>query len=440
MDDHQNDDVWMPYPELVATSRDTYEIIDSRGLPGMPTIGMTDKVQRILWVPFSEPGRVVSQHELAHVMFSPEFVELKKLRTPLMAVRAVEDARVNLGLRYMGVPLEYDESTCAEVLRVAEHELEAGHVASLTLLSVASFGTNLDARILELIAQHPSPSLPVVSELAAQARARLERARQRRGEVVATFWQGVRITRWLVRQLLERGYVVPQGRDGTLVACCGGIGTAEGRCDQDVWFPRGRLADGVLPGRLRIVTPPLLHRRESPAGGERRRRVAADVGTEVRYFDRFVYDRRVFACRVPTEFSHGGTVLIDASGSMGLRAADLERIILGIPEASVVAIYAGSGDTGELRIVVRNGYRAAARDLGLRRGGNVVDLPALRWLARQPPPRLWISDGEVTGCGDVPTAAIKSRCRQICKEAQIEQVRDPARAAEVLARARSRTS
>jgi len=37
---------------------------------------------------------------------------------------------------------------------------------------------------------------------------------------------------------------------------------------------------------------------------------------------------------------------------------------------------------------------------GRHGSGNVVDGPALAWLARQPRPRIWFCDGAVTGIGD----------------------------------------
>jgi hypothetical protein len=129
-------------------------------------------------------------------------------------------------------------------------------------------------------------------------------------------------------------------------------------------------------------------------------------------------------------------VLIDVSGSMGLTTSDVDRIIAGAPNATLVAIYAGREDRGELRVVVRDGFRAAPTALTVRGSGNIVDLPALQWLAKQPAPRVWISDGGVTGCGDVPTAAIERRCREVRMEAGIVQVRNATEAAEELSRHR----
>ena len=41
-------------------------------------------------------------------------------------------------------------------------------------------------------------------------------------------------------------------------------------------------------------------------------------------------------------------------------------------------------------------------------GGNIVDGPALDWLATQAEPRIWISDGAVTGIDDVDHAVLSA--------------------------------
>ena len=424
-----NDDDFRPYPELIADGDQMWEIIDSRDTPGLPSVGMTDKVERILWVPFDAQGRVISQHEMAHVRFSPEGVPLKKLGVPILAMQAVEDGRVNLGLFHLGLPLRYDERLSAEVLDIIERDLYADDVVGLTLHALASCGTSIEPSIWRALATRQSnASVATVMMLVHEARERLERGRRRNRDVVASFWQGVRIARWLVKQLGKRGYVVPVLPDGGLVGCCGvaGTGVAARHGDASV--------GGVRPGRLRIVTAPLPHRCETPGPArDRRRWLARQEGTRFRHFSRFVTDQRVFGRPVRSEPRQAGTLLIDGSGSMRLGRAALERAIAAVPDAALVAIYAGSGDTGELRIVGRDGYRAAPEALHLGRSGNVVDLPALKWLAKQPGPRIWVSDGGVTGSGDLPNDAITKACRDLCRAAGIKQVRDTTRAAAALA-------
>jgi hypothetical protein len=76
----------------------------------------------------------------------------------------------------------------------------------------------------------------------------------------------------------------------------------------------------------------------------------------------------------------------------------------------------------DLRIVADGGRRAAAEHLTRFASDNVVDLPALEWLAKQPLPRFWISDGIVTGAGDRGSEVLKRRCVAVCQRARIRRV------------------
>ena len=69
--------------------------------------------------------------------------------------------------------------------------------------------------------------------------------------------------------------------------------------------------------------------------------------------------------------------------------------------------------------------------------GNIIDEPALEWLAHQGGPRLWISDGGVTGVGDTTSAALQRRCKEIVERAGIRRVKTVAEAAAFLARGAS---
>ena len=92
----------------------------------------------------------------------------------------------------------------------------------------------------------------------------------------------------------------------------------------------------------------------------------------------------------------GGTVLVDVSGSMSLSEHDIDRIIDAAP-AALVAIYSGSEDreTGKLQIVADKARRV--EHLPRHDCLNIIDGPALTWLGQQREPRLWVSDGYVTG-------------------------------------------
>ena len=97
-------------------------------------------------------------------------------------------------------------------------------------------------------------------------------------------------------------------------------------------------------GRLEVETPPLVSCLPGRIG---RRWRAAQEGTRILAPHRMLTDDRVFGrkCR-----AQGGTVLIDASGSMCLSVEDLWSIVENAPGATV-AVYAGDGPRGSLRIL-----------------------------------------------------------------------------------------
>jgi hypothetical protein len=181
---------------------------------------------------------------------------------------------------------------------------------------------------------------------------------------------------------------------------------------------------------MSIVTAALSQPVPRPKDGRAHGPRASEEGIEIRYPERYVSDQRVFRRRQRRRA--GGSVLIDVSGSMSLGAADIDRIIEAAPRATRVALYSGKGTRGELRIVVDRGFRAGSEALTPFGSGNIVDVPALEWLARQPKPRVWISDGHVTGTGDSTSRSVTRRCREICAQASITRVSKPDQAARLL--------
>lgn len=151
-------------------------------------------------------------------------------------------------------------------------------------------------------------------------------------------------------------------------------------------------------GQLTIVKKPLV---DKLAAREARKVRPADIGAVPRYMHRLLTDQRVFGRRRKKK-AFQGTVLIDCSGSMSLTPQMVDAILRRWP-AVTVATYAGSGDKGQLWIIAARGKRAAVKDIKPPGSGNVVDGPCLDWLAKQKKPRIWISDGGVTGIGDGAT-------------------------------------
>lgn len=168
-----------------------------------------------------------------------------------------------------------------------------------------------------------------------------------------------------------------------------------------------------------IVAPPL--ERSFKVRVPRRGRPSLD-GEIPRHWSRWFADRAILDNRGRRP---GGTLLVDVSGSMAWTHERTLGLINATP-AMTIALYSsgdvvelsangkpyhtGGGFRGRLTVIARQGKAVAAdynwRDL--HGHANACDGPALAWLARQPAPRVWFSDGNVTvmaSCKTKETAA-----------------------------------
>jgi hypothetical protein len=111
-------------------------------------------------------------------------------------------------------------------------------------------------------------------------------------------------------------------------------------------------------------------------------------------------------------------VLIDQSGSMHWDAGKLAELVKAMP-VGIVAGYAGEDGKGVLRILAKDGRMVAPSNVAHEYGGNEVDGPALRWLARQPGRKVWVSDEGV--CSDAGNDAdLMADCRTVLQAAGIK--------------------
>lgn len=171
----------------------------------------------------------------------------------------------------------------------------------------------------------------------------------------------------------------------------------------------------------RIVTLPLVRsiRPRRPLGRRYR-----DCGVIPSAVHRLPVDMAIFTTR---QRARGGTILCDASGSMGYDDSDIERIMSTAP-AATIAFYSGhhsgAGPAGNIVIAAKNGKAASVHDTyqALAGGNNFIDGPALRWLAKQEGPRIWVSDQEVGGAGhDYGRGGVcHQECMAICYAANIQ--------------------
>jgi hypothetical protein len=175
--------------------------------------------------------------------------------------------------------------------------------------------------------------------------------------------------------------------------------------------------DGGRWGPMTVETPPLTVPMTCTYRVPRRR--ASDTGAVPTGWHRLTTDGRVFTRKLKRPA--GGAILIDQSGSMSLSHDDVQTIIDTYPGVTV-GTYAGNETRGVLRIIARDGRRATDEDCYLDYGGNTVDGPALEWLAQQPGPRVWVSDGLIVGANGSQHPNLHLDVAQITATAQILRV------------------
>lgn len=134
-------------------------------------------------------------------------------------------------------------------------------------------------------------------------------------------------------------------------------------------------------------------------------------------------DMNAFAIR---RRAPGGTLLLDMSGSMRIDNEDMDALLNVMPQLTVAAYGSNGSDSqsGVLAIVIQKGQRVESSKkireyIG---GGNVVDGPALRWLITQNEPRVWVSDGSVTGKGDVGGENLRREAAEISAFGHVTRV------------------
>jgi hypothetical protein len=180
-------------------------------------------------------------------------------------------------------------------------------------------------------------------------------------------------------------------------------------------------------GPMEILAPPLSHHCARSRHTTPRKIVRGFTGV-FRFPGRALLpasDGRAFAHR-HRDPTCPGTLLIDRSGSMREQITH-ERImdVLLHAPAATIGLYGGEpgNQSGTLLIVARNGMHVGKEILNkLNNDGNVVDGPALQWLSRQKLPRIWVSDGGVTGIGDQSALNLRTEVESLIRAAHIRRV------------------
>jgi hypothetical protein len=178
------------------------------------------------------------------------------------------------------------------------------------------------------------------------------------------------------------GFIKPKlPKPDYYVAGGGGPGWVD---DPDTTIPIITI-NGFEQPEMRIIELPKTEHCEGSAIGMRRATMGSRMYRPA--LRRPLLPQRLFLRRTPVE--PGGTILIDASGSMG--SFDVIKQWAEKAPFGTIAYYAGDGGRGWLWIYARDGRRAAEVAEPEHRG-NTVDGPALTWLMTQPAPRTFVTD------------------------------------------------
>ena len=138
-------------------------------------------------------------------------------------------------------------------------------------------------------------------------------------------------------------------------------------------------------------------------------------GTDLSFMDRFFDDKKIFVRIGRKKFLN---ILIDHSGSMSISPRLIKQITEKIP--ANIATYSGSEARGELKILAKNNKIAdKVEDYHSYGPGNIIDYPALLWLAKQGGTKIWISDGEVTGIDDKFYRSVNKAIRELTSKSGI---------------------
>lgn len=178
-------------------------------------------------------------------------------------------------------------------------------------------------------------------------------------------------------------------------------------------------------GKMRIIKFPFSRVHPSSAG---KRGIQAGYAGPFRFSHRALLpsgDGMAFAYRRKHK---GGSVLLDCSGSMPISYDHIIRLLRYSPYATI-AYYAGDkgNKTGTLLIAAYRGRMIEEKYLKhwfvKKSYGNVVDGYALLWLLNQDAPRIWVSDGVVTGIHDVSCSSLIEESKNICRRGEIKRYR-----------------
>lgn len=412
---------------------------------GHVAIGSTTPAEHRMALPLDaapdDGGRYTTLHELAHAKWTPSGASphklAKKHKCTVADLQFAEDFRITTLLhRARLIPpnmrTRSDETTkqaAAALAELAKRGQLYPIIESLTFSRLQRLAASLDRT------EHPMTATPLTNEhrqMLAIARATVDENM----EAARTLETAVSAAQNITREAAKKVYRRKTKRSPLPFALTPKL-AAEIRRLLDQYRelneapidnkPPQQNGEGKF-GTLRKLPPLPLTIAHRPDATKTPTRKAALAGTRIGSLRRLLTDGRAFRRTIKPKI-RGGTVLIDASGSMHLEQAHLREILAAAP-AATVAMYSGDDTQGAVTIIAQRGRMASDAEIAKRREavgrGNIVDGPALAWLAEQQEPRIWICDGIVTGEYDKNTHNLKLEAALLAKRGRITRHASPA--------------
>ncbi len=448
-----------PYPQIV-TGEDwnVYENTEHDPQP------RTDNLNRQMYVPMDREcedcginhSRMIRRHELGHAKWSPKTMGKLMRGTRADCIHALEEVRINYLLAARAKLSVGEPVLCMDIVKATTlRMIKSASVADIILYILASksyvnkeyvlqaqFSTDVAN---EFYAAANDNKLHTIR--ASELRFAVQVANQYASDLINhryNQWPSYRKVQKLAEKLShiinefidkpkpDEIYAPPpentvtsieEGEGEEAAASVGDANALEKRMRtslQEEMLYRSSQGVGRW-GTMEIHEPPMSVNLRSRINHGRAYR-PMDYGYNPKYINRYCIDKKIFKQKQRVK---GGTILIDASGSMRFDGKDILEIMMLLPAVNI-AMYNGFYNGGNLRIIAKNGMRVDDTYLDDHSGGgNVVDGPALRWLAEMPPRRIWVSDMKVFGVGRNSNGYnLLRECYDICTANRIINLKD----------------
>lgn len=401
-----------PLPEI---SGDKWDIKQDR-------MGMVNMETKLMFVPLDATleSEFVRAHEVTHAKFSPIMPNAEELGDlSVMILKAVEDYRIHRLMKLAKITYDFGDTITGR-FRFVETPMD---IMSLYICCLGSpYETAMKAAIPESVKPEKDGNYlnQATKILVRHFGDRID------SDAIFSFTTTLECTRELqnlvthaehIAKLVEADDTLPEEMLESEIAELMKFHMPDGEDPDHKDVPWGRMDIMIYPMPIRCKSYLV------------RANVPVDEGVMMHDISRWSTDGKIFSKKKAV---FGCTILMDLSGSMSLSRQDVYHVIEKAPHAKIMT-YSANGESGTLRIIADKGKRVYDDDMGARDGGmNVIDFPALQYLSQQRAPRIWISDGHVTGIYDRSTPAMSLQCKEFALSHGIKRVPNIKKALDLL--------